>query len=638
VRVVFLTPSLGPGGSEGLTVAYALGMRGRGHEVVVAFGFGNWLGAPLAEAGITLADVSARRLGWMTLPEWVYSLRRLFRSYRPDVIHAQSITASLAARLAAPDVPQLVTVHGIDAENEALAALILRLSARRVMAVSEATAAGLHRFPWAPPVELMLPAVDLGALSAAAAEQTIELPGRPAFCCVARQEHVKGQDILLRAFPAVLAELPDAVLTFLGFGREFERNRELAASLGLGERVRFLGYVPNAAPYLRAADVVVLPSRREGLPVVALEALGLERPLVATDVGGTSTVVLDGETGWLVPPEDETALAAALCDCARNAEESRRRARRGRELVQTEFGAPAMLDRLESSLLSLAGLSAAVPPTKPRLYYRAVGAHQSSRIAAARRDHSPREQWQGVRIFGYHRVADEPRDVYAIAPRAFRAQMEHLLASGTTLLRLDAALELLQRPVEGQYACVSFDDGYRDFLDHALPTLELLQIPATVFGVTGFLAGRTTFSWYHDPPGALSWDDVPRLLETGLVDLQAHSSTHRQMTRLSDKDLESEVAAAKRELERHLPYTVTSFSYPAGLYSPREMRAVEAAGFRGAVTTRPGVNPGGTGLGDLRRTMIHWRDDARDFAAKLDGALDRPSWIASTIYARRIAR
>jgi glycosyltransferase involved in cell wall biosynthesis/peptidoglycan/xylan/chitin deacetylase (PgdA/CDA1 family) len=638
MRVVFLTPTLGPGGSEGLTVAYALGMRQRGHEVVVAFGFGNWLGGPLAEAGIALADVSARRLGWMTLPEWVYSLRRLFRSYQPDVVHAQSITASLAARLAAPELPQLVTVHGIDAENEALAALILRLSARRVLAVSDATAAGLRRFRWSPPVELMLPAVDLDVLSGAASEHTVTLPGRPAFCCVARQEYVKGQDVLLRAFPAVLAELPDAVLTFLGYGREYEHNRELAASLGLGDRARFLGYVPNSAPYLRAADVVVLPSRREGLPVVALETLGLERPLVATDVGGTSTVVVDGETGWLVPPENEAALAAALCECARSAEESGRRARRGHELVKRQFGAPAMLDRLETSLLSLAGLSAAVPPTKPRLYYRAVGAHQSSRIAAARRNHAAREGWQGVRIFGYHRVAQEPKDVYAIAPSHFQAQMEHLLASGTRLVRLDAALELLQRRVEGQYACVSFDDGYRDFLDHALPTLELLEIPATVFAVTGFLARRTTFSWYDDPPEALSWDDVPRVLRSGLVDLQAHSSTHRRMTRLSEEELQGEIAGAKQELERHLPYAITSFSYPAGLYSPREMRAVEMAGFRGAVTTRPGVNPGGVGLGDLRRTMIHWRDDARDFAAKLDGALDRPSWIASTVYARRIAR
>ena len=635
---MFLSPTLGPGGSEGLTVAYALGMRQRGHDVVVAFGFGNWLGDPLAEAGITLAEVSARRLGWTTLPEWVHSLGRLFRSFRPDVIHAQSITAALAARLAAPAIPQLVTVHGIDEENEALAALILRLSAQRVMAVSEATAAGLRRHPWSPPVELMLPAVDLDVLSTAAAERAVTLPGSPAFCCVARQEHVKGQDVLIRAFPAVLDELPDAVLTFLGFGRELERNRELASSLGLAERTRFLGYIPNAAPYLRAADAVILPSRREGLPVVALETLGLARPIIATDVGGTGTVVLDGQTGWLVPPLDERALAAAMCECARDGEEAARRGRRGRELVETHFGAPAMLDRLESALLGLAARGSAVPRTKPRLYYRALAARQASRIVAARRSRSGRERWQGVRIFGYHRVAEEPKDVYAIAPRVFRAHMEHLLASGVTLLRLDAALDLLERRVEGRYACVTFDDGYRDFIDHALPTLELLEIPATMFAVTGFLAGRATCSWYAHPPELLSWEDVPRLLEDGLIDVQAHSSTHRRMTRLSDAELDDEVAGAKAELERHLPYTVTSFSYPAGLYSPRELRAVEEAGFRAAVTTRPGVNPGGVALSDLRRTMINWHDDSRAFAAKLDGALDRPSRIGSSVQTRRNAR
>ena len=638
MRVVFLSPTLGPGGSEGLTVSYALGMRRRGHDVVVAFGFGNWLGDPLAEAGIALAEVSSRRLAWTTLPEWVHSLRRLFQSFRPDVVHAQSITASLATRLAAPSIPQLVTVHGIDEENEALAALILRLSATRVMAVSDATAAGLRRYGWSPPVELMLPAVDLDVLSSAASERSITLPGSPAFCCVARQEQVKGQDVLIRAFPTVLAELPDAILTFVGFGRELERNRELAASLGLADRTRFLGYIPNAAPYLRAADAVVLPSRREGLPVVALEALGLGRPIIATDVGGTGTVVLDGETGWLVPPLDERALAAAMCECARDADEAGRRGRRGRELVAAQFGASAMLDRLESALLGLAGLGFAVPPTKPRLYYRAVGARQASRIAASRTKRFAGDRWEGVRIFGYHRVAEEPNDVYAIAPKVFRAHMEHLLAAGATLVRLDDVLALLERRVEGRYVCVTFDDGYRDFLDHALPTLELLGIPATMFAVTGFLAGRETFSWYADPPELLSWDDLPRLLENGLVDVQAHSATHRRMTRLDNAELDDEVAGAKQELEQHLPYAVTSFSYPAGLYSPREMRAVELAGFRAAVTTQPGVNPGGVALGDLRRTMINWHDDTRAFAAKLEGALDRPSRIASSVQTRRNAR
>jgi peptidoglycan/xylan/chitin deacetylase (PgdA/CDA1 family) len=215
--------------------------------------------------------------------------------------------------------------------------------------------------------------------------------------------------------------------------------------------------------------------------------------------------------------------------------------------------------------------------------------------------------------------------------------MERLIRSGVVPIRLDDALKLLDRPVHTRYACITFDDGYRDFLDHALPVLEDLGVPATVFAVSGILDGNATFEWYDDPPQALTWADLPRIIHGGLVDVQAHSRTHRRMPRLTYADLYQEVAGAKEELERHLPYRLTSFSYPAGLYTEREMKAVAKAGFQAGVTTRPGVNPGGEGLGELRRTMVRWRDSERVFDAKLRGALDRPSRLTSVLQARRAA-
>jgi glycosyltransferase involved in cell wall biosynthesis/peptidoglycan/xylan/chitin deacetylase (PgdA/CDA1 family) len=567
-----------------------------------------------------------------TLPERARRLKDAAAEFTPNVVHAQSVMSAVMARLALPDVPLLVTIHGISKSNEPLAALLLRAAGVHLTAVSEAAAEGLRRHRWAPPVEILPPGIDVDRLRADASAAHVEPFGEPSIVCVARHHPVKGIDVLLRALPGVLEAFPDAGLTLVGTGPELQGNIALAAELGIEEHCRFPGLIPVAAPYIASADVVVLPSRREGLPVVALEALALERPLVATDVGGTSTVAVDGETAWLVPPEDPQALAAAIVECLEQPEEAARRARAGHELVAERFDTRPMLDLVERLLRELVHERQSVPPLKSYTYHRLVRLNQRQRIAWKMRRRAATD-WQGVRIFGYHRVASLD-DVTAVSPDAFTAQMEHLVDSDVEVVQLEAALRLLEEPVDGRYACVTFDDGYLDTLDTALPVLERLRIPATVFVVVDVLEGRATFDWNPAPPPAIRVDDLPRLLASGLVDVQAHSVTHRRLTMLSDEELREEVAGSRMRLAKHVP-TPTSFCYPAGIYGPREVEAVYAAGFRAGVTTRPGVNVGGFPLGDLRRTMLYWGDDLEAFAAKLDGALDESTAAARFLAARR---
>jgi glycosyltransferase involved in cell wall biosynthesis len=354
MRILFLTPTLGIGGSEKLTVSYALGMQRRGHRVGVAFGFNASLAGALEDAGVDLFNVSPRHLKPATLPEWTWQLRRAIRAFKPDVIHAQSVRSAVCARLASPRMPVLVTVHGIRESDEAFASLLFRAAGVRLTAVSESSAEGLRRRSWAPEVEVFSPGIDVEQIRAdARLGEPLALVGEPSLCCVARQERAKGIDVLLHAFAIARRDLPGAGLTLVGPGLELEPNRALAKELGLADRVEFIERTDNAAPYLAAADVVALPSRREGLPVVALEALALERPLVATRVGGTPTVVVDGETGWLVPPEDESALAAAIVSSLRDPVDAARRGRAGRRRVEERFSSSAMLDRVESQLRAL---------------------------------------------------------------------------------------------------------------------------------------------------------------------------------------------------------------------------------------------------------------------------------------------
>lgn len=351
MRVLMLTPTLGLGGAEVLGVMWSAGLERRGHTVAVAYGARDHRASELRDLGVELFRTSERQLELATLREWRRALCAAVASFRPEVIHAQSITAALVATLAAPRLPLLVTVHGIHDGDERLAALILRATAARVTAVSEASAAGLRRRRLAPPVELLRTGIDPDRIVAAARAGVDDVPsGSPGFCCVARQDPPKGVDVLIGAFPRVLEKLGGATLTLVGEGDDLDSNRRLAADLGVADRIRFAGAQLNPAPYILASDVVVLPSRREGLPIVALEAFALERPLVATAVGGTPTVVRDGESGWLVAPDDVDALAGAMIDAGEDLATARARGRAGRAIVERSFSAERTLDQIERLL------------------------------------------------------------------------------------------------------------------------------------------------------------------------------------------------------------------------------------------------------------------------------------------------
>jgi peptidoglycan/xylan/chitin deacetylase (PgdA/CDA1 family) len=271
----------------------------------------------------------------------------------------------------------------------------------------------------------------------------------------------------------------------------------------------------------------------------------------------------------------------------------------------------------------------------PRPSYLAIRAYTRARIVRGRLLRRG-VGWTGVRILGYHRLADE-RHVLCVRPERFRAQMQMVLESGCELVRLDAALELLAGAVEGRYVCVTFDDGYRDNLEQGAPVLEELDIPATIFVPTRILDGEADYWWFRDPPPALTWDELRALVAGGLVDAQAHTRTHPLLPRVTAERARDEIAGSRDDLEERLGYAPTSFCYPAGLYGDREVELVRQAGYRAAVTTRPGVNAGGAPMETLHRTLVYWQDSDADFRAKLDGVLDRPPALRDWLYRRRAA-
>jgi N-acetyl-alpha-D-glucosaminyl L-malate synthase BshA len=152
----------------------------------------------------------------------------------------------------------------------------------------------------------------------------------PRFVHVSNFRSVKRVPDLVAAFAAVRAELPHAELTLVGDGPERSRAESLARSLGLGASVRFLGRQDALTELLSGAAAFVLPSETESFGVAALEAMACGVPVVATDVGGLPEVVVDGESGLLVPSGDVARLAGAMKEIVRHPERWQRMAEASR--------------------------------------------------------------------------------------------------------------------------------------------------------------------------------------------------------------------------------------------------------------------------------------------------------------------
>jgi glycosyltransferase involved in cell wall biosynthesis len=147
-----------------------------------------------------------------------------------------------------------------------------------------------------------------------------------------------------------MASVPEpARLLIAGSGPLQDELLRLSAQLGLEQRVRFLGFEPDLRRWMRAADGFVLSSRCEGLPMGLLEAAACALPAVATDGPGTPEVLVHGQTGWLAPAGDCTALAESMTRMMQTAPEVRRAmGERARQLVIERFSLETILDRWEA--------------------------------------------------------------------------------------------------------------------------------------------------------------------------------------------------------------------------------------------------------------------------------------------------
>ncbi len=283
-----------------------------------------------ATTGVRTHPWAASRSPGRRLRAEVADLRRVIDDVRPALVHAHSAKAGLAARLALRGrVPTVFQPHAWSFEAVGGAtALLARLWERRavrwttrVVCVSEAEWLTGRRAGVDGSYAVVPNGVDVDHFAPGAGQWARDrlLPASfaraPLVVCVGRLCRQKGQDVLLRAWPAVTARVPDARLVLVGDGPDAALLRGRADA-----SVLFAGAARDAADWYRAADVVVLPSRWEGMALAPLEAMACARPVVVTDVNGArESLPSAARAHGLVPPEDPAALARALVAVLRDA-------------------------------------------------------------------------------------------------------------------------------------------------------------------------------------------------------------------------------------------------------------------------------------------------------------------------------
>jgi glycosyltransferase involved in cell wall biosynthesis len=324
------------------------------------------MGKEMAAAGIEVVALRQFRRPGRSL-RVLPPLTRLLRQRGVGIVHTHLYHGNTYGRLAAIQarIPVIVaSVHNVYERVKAHRTWVNRALARwtdAILAGSEAVREDILRSDRVPRKQVhVLPyGIDPEPYHTlpdpAESRKTLGLPpGAPVVGTVGRLETQKGHDLLLRSLADLRSEGCNAVLLLVGEGRERTRLAELAAELGLADRVRFLGTRRDLPVLFAAMDVFAFPSRWEGTPLALIAAMAAGLPVVATPVGGIPDVLKDGVRGRLVPVDDVPALTAALRDILRDAATSRTLGAAAREYVLNHCSVTAMLHELEALYWSLA--------------------------------------------------------------------------------------------------------------------------------------------------------------------------------------------------------------------------------------------------------------------------------------------
>jgi glycosyltransferase involved in cell wall biosynthesis len=363
VRVLQLTSSLGFYGAEQMIMTLSNALDRESFDVKLAClekkrASSTAIVSVARAAGIDAIALPCR--GWI---DWgaIQGLKSLIKDEKIELLHCHEAKSRLYGAVVSrmTGIPLVATHHLWTGQSlrtrmvESIDAAVLH-GCDKVIAVSNSVAESMRRVGVAKRrIEVIPNGIDLSNFRDKDESRNDEVraslripPGVPVVGAVGRLDTQKGHERLIEAARRIADAGQDAFYVILGEGVERPRLESLVRELGLSNRVSLPGYKSDVRPYLAMMDVFVMPSRREGTPMALLEAMAMERPVVATAVGGVPDVLRDGVDGIMLP-ENGDGLSDALLTLLRDPALARQMARTGRRRIESEFSSLRMAGRYE---------------------------------------------------------------------------------------------------------------------------------------------------------------------------------------------------------------------------------------------------------------------------------------------------
>ena len=356
LRICHVESSTGWGGQEIRVLTESLGLRERGHDVAIVCQPDSVLALRAREAGLTFFP---DRMPFAHDPRTIRRMLGRFRQWRTQVAITHSSVDSWCGGMAARimGVPIVRVRHlSVPVGGNPATRFVYRALCDAVITTGEAIRNHLVREIGLSPAKVVsIPTgIDTARFDPRKADgmrvrKVLGIrPDVPLAGIVAVLRNWKGQLIFLEAMARLRASLPEARALIVGEGPQRHNIERRRRELGLEEAVLLTGHRDDVPDVLASLDVVVSASTgAEGVPQILLQALAMERPIVATTVGGIPEIIRDGEAGRLVPPNDPSRLADAIGAVLQDPESARQFAIEGARVVREKWGVGSMLDAVE---------------------------------------------------------------------------------------------------------------------------------------------------------------------------------------------------------------------------------------------------------------------------------------------------
>ncbi len=356
MRVLWMIDSLGPGGAESLMLPLLRSLKDRVEEPRVCVLYvraGNPTAVELEKLGIRVDLMHVRNLRDL---DHIWRVFKYVHSHQPDIIHTQLETSDILGSLIGKilKIPTIATMHTLDERplarkikknwRNSLRWQCLNSAARYTIAVSNFTRQHYLRLGFrSAKMITMYNGIDLSNFTPrnAAHSAKSSLFGIPedstVITTVAVLREPKGVQYMLQAFGHVAALVPNAYYIIAGDGDHRKTLEEMAQSLGIADRVIFMGYRKDIPEILAASDLFVFPTLQDALPTVLLEAMAAGLPIIASQIGGVPEIITHGANGLLISPASPSSLSEACLRILQDEQLAARLTAAGLDTVQRRF-------------------------------------------------------------------------------------------------------------------------------------------------------------------------------------------------------------------------------------------------------------------------------------------------------------